>query len=292
MIDSLFNPSAFALGMVALLNPCGFALLPAYLGYFLGLDDDRSGARSTMVALNRAQVIGLSMSAGFLAVFGILGLFLAGSLTAIGQSGWLPRLTIVIGVGLVILGAGLVMGILGAIGNGSESLAADPIAAGEPEPELALDSPPPLTKVRRYAYGFFALAALVAFILPALESADPTLFADTNRQGSLAATGRAVYLQEGCVYCHSQQVRPIVTDVGLGPVSVLGDYANETPVLVGVQRYGPDLMHLGSRQADADAIAAHLQAPRETRPWSIMPQYDYLNVDDLAALAGYLVGEE
>ncbi|MDH3296481.1 MAG: hypothetical protein OER95_19330 [Acidimicrobiia bacterium] len=110
MIDSLFNPSAFALGMVALLNPCGFALLPAYLGYFLGLDDDRSGARSTMVALNRAQVIGLSMSAGFLAVFGILGLFLAGSLTAIGQSGWLPRLTIVIGVGLVILGIAMLKG--------------------------------------------------------------------------------------------------------------------------------------------------------------------------------------
>ncbi len=110
MIDALFDPSAFALGMVALLNPCGFALLPAYLGYFLGLDDDRAGAGSTLVALNRGQVVGLSMSAGFLAVFGILGLFLAGSLSAIGQSGWLPRLTIVIGVGLVILGIAMLRG--------------------------------------------------------------------------------------------------------------------------------------------------------------------------------------
>lgn len=109
-LDAIFDPSAFALGMVALLNPCGFALLPAYLGYFLGLDDDRSGASSTLVALNRGQIVGLSMSAGFLAVFGVLGLFLAGSLTAIGQSGWLPRLTIIIGVGLVVLGIAMLRG--------------------------------------------------------------------------------------------------------------------------------------------------------------------------------------
>ncbi len=195
-------------------------------------------------------------------------------------------------VGLVIAAVGLMMGAVAAIRNRAESLAADPIPAAEPEPELALDVPPSLAKVRRYAFGFFALAALVAFILPALESADPTLFADTNRQGSLAATGRTVYVQEGCTYCHTQQVRPIVTDVGLGPVSVLGDYAKETPVLVGVQRYGPDLMHLGIREADADAIQNHLQSPRETRSWSIMPDYGYLSTDDLAALAVYLVGEE
>jgi cytochrome c biogenesis protein CcdA len=130
MIDSLFDPSAFALGMVALLNPCGFALLPAYLGYFLGLDDERSGAGSTLVALNRGQVVGLSMSAGFLAVFGVLGLFLAGSLTAIGQSGWLPRFTIVIGIGLVVLGIAMLRGFQPALnipklnkGGGDQSIA-------------------------------------------------------------------------------------------------------------------------------------------------------------------------
>ena len=35
-MDALFDPRAFALGMIALINPCGFALLPAYLGFFLG----------------------------------------------------------------------------------------------------------------------------------------------------------------------------------------------------------------------------------------------------------------
>ncbi len=105
----LFDPRAFALGMLALLNPCGFALLPAYLGVFLGLDDGDEN-RSTIVALNRAQVVGLSMSAGFLAVFGLLGLFFAPTITALNTSGWLPRITVGMGVGLVALGIAMFFG--------------------------------------------------------------------------------------------------------------------------------------------------------------------------------------
>ncbi len=109
-MDALFDPRAFALGMIALINPCGFALLPAYLGFFLGLDDEADGQRSIAVALSRAQKVGLSMSAGFLAVFAVLGLFLAGTLTALNESGWLPRLTIGIGLGLVALGVAMAAG--------------------------------------------------------------------------------------------------------------------------------------------------------------------------------------
>jgi len=96
--------------MVALVNPCGFALLPAYLGFFLGLDDGEEAEKSNIIALNRAQVVGLSMSAGFLAVFGVLGLFLAGTITGLQESGWLPRITVVIGVGLVVLGIAMFAG--------------------------------------------------------------------------------------------------------------------------------------------------------------------------------------
>ncbi|MEM9652735.1 MAG: cytochrome c biogenesis protein CcdA [Actinomycetota bacterium] len=109
-MGDIFDPRAFALGMVALVNPCGFALLPAYLGYFLGLDDGEDAKRSSIVALNRAQVVGLSMSAGFLAVFGVLGLFLAGTISGLQSSGWLPRVTIVVGVGLVAMGIAMFAG--------------------------------------------------------------------------------------------------------------------------------------------------------------------------------------
>ena len=109
-MGELLDARAFALGMVALINPCGFALLPAYLGFFLGLDDSEDEKRSVIRALNRSQVVGLSMSAGFLAVFGVLGLFLAGTITGLQESGWLPRITVVIGVGLVALGIAMFAG--------------------------------------------------------------------------------------------------------------------------------------------------------------------------------------
>jgi len=110
MMGELFDPRAFALGMVALINPCGFALLPAYLGFFLGLEDDEAEKRSIILSLNRSQTVGLSMSAGFLAVFGILGLFLAGTITGLQESGWLPRATVVIGIALVGLGIAMFAG--------------------------------------------------------------------------------------------------------------------------------------------------------------------------------------
>ena len=102
-----------------------------------------------------------------------------------------------------------------------------------------------------------------------------------------AALGREIYISEGCAYCHTQAVRPIVTDLGLGPVSQPGDYAHEEPVLLGTARMGPDLMHLAARGGTTED---HLRDPREERPWSTMPSYDYLSTEDLEALVSYLNG--
>jgi cytochrome c oxidase cbb3-type subunit I/II len=176
-------------------------------------------------------------------------------------------------------------------------LAADPeLNAGgqEVNPELAVD---PETEPTWRSVGTIALAAgigvfaLVVF-LPALEgeSATPSILADESRlyaEGSDAALGRDIYIREGCVYCHTQAVRPIVTDVGLGAVSVAGDYAHEEPVLLGVARMGPDLMHIADR---GGTTVDHLKDPREERPWSTMPSYDYLSQDDLEALVAYVNG--
>lgn len=105
-MGNLFDAQAFAIGMVALINPCGFALLPAYLGFFLGLDDEQNESR--IVALNRAQVVGLSLSAGFLLVFGLIGIVFAGIYSRIGAQ--LPYVTMVIGAGLVVLGLAMLRG--------------------------------------------------------------------------------------------------------------------------------------------------------------------------------------
>lgn len=142
--------------------------------------------------------------------------------------------------------------------------------------------------------GAFLAVVLLTVFIPALDPAvtDETILAESARSypsGSEIADGRAVYVREGCIACHSQSVRPIIPDVGLGPVSVAGDYTNEAPALIGIERLGPDLMHVGSRIESAGQIKDHLDDPRSERPWSIMPSYRYLTQGDLDALAEYLL---
>jgi cytochrome c biogenesis protein CcdA len=95
---------ALTAGMVAAFNPCGFALLPAYLGLFLG---DQAGAR-TGSSVGRALTVGLAVTAGFIAVFGIAGILISGF--AVQVDAWTPYLTIVVGPFLVGLGVWLLTG--------------------------------------------------------------------------------------------------------------------------------------------------------------------------------------
>lgn len=99
---------AFGVGMVATFNPCGFAMLPAYLSYFLGLENTRGSNDRADATVLRALAVGASMTAGFVVVFGVLGLVLDPILSSIVDT--LPWLTIVLGVVLVLLGIRLLMG--------------------------------------------------------------------------------------------------------------------------------------------------------------------------------------
>lgn len=101
----IFNAVAFGIGMVALINPCGFGLLPAYLGFFLGQEDDTP---NRWVSLSRAQGVGLAMTLGMLVVFGFFGLVLGGLQSAIASR--LPYFNITLGVGLVVLGVAMLRG--------------------------------------------------------------------------------------------------------------------------------------------------------------------------------------
>jgi cytochrome c biogenesis protein CcdA len=99
---------AFGVGMVATFNPCGFAMLPAYLSYFLGLENTRDGDQRADATVLRALAVGAAMTAGFVVVFGILGLVLEPILSSIIDK--LPWVTIVLGIVLVVLGIRLLMG--------------------------------------------------------------------------------------------------------------------------------------------------------------------------------------
>jgi cytochrome c biogenesis protein CcdA len=57
--------------MVATVNPCGFVLLPTYLMYFLGMEAGR--ADSERATVRRALLVGGAVTAGFMAVFVVVG---------------------------------------------------------------------------------------------------------------------------------------------------------------------------------------------------------------------------
>jgi len=97
--------TAFTAGLVAAVNPCGFPMLPAYLSWFIGIDDAdvEPGTR-----VPRALLSGLAVAAGFLAVFAALGIPINAGFSGIYAA--MPWFTIVIGVIFIGLGAAMLLG--------------------------------------------------------------------------------------------------------------------------------------------------------------------------------------
>jgi cytochrome c biogenesis protein CcdA len=88
---------AFGLGFVAAVNPCGFPLLPAYLAFFARTERSANFARRT----TRAIVSSAAVTIGFVVVFGILGVVLAGALQLV--SAWIPWIVIGFGIGMIVV---------------------------------------------------------------------------------------------------------------------------------------------------------------------------------------------
>ena len=95
---------AVAAGAVAALNPCGFALLPAYLSILVADDRDMTWG----LAVGRALAATAAMTAGFAIVFGVFGLALTPIADAVQSR--LPLFTIVFGLLLAALGGWLLAG--------------------------------------------------------------------------------------------------------------------------------------------------------------------------------------
>ena len=95
MVDGPYALAAPA-GMAATVNPCGFALLPAYLSAFLG-DQHRHGGAN---AVGRALSVSAALTAGFVVVFGLFGIIVTPLALSVDDK--LPRVTIVIGSALVV----------------------------------------------------------------------------------------------------------------------------------------------------------------------------------------------
>lgn len=143
--------------------------------------------------------------------------------------------------------------------------------------------------------GVFALSFIVLAMAPAIQlgSLQPVVNEDTGDiypidVSGVQAQGRAVYVSQGCVACHTEQVRGqsdgADIDRGWGlRRTVARDYIYEKPILLGYMRFGPDLANIGSRK-DPDNpkkyTAAwhfmHLYDPQATSPGTNMPSYKFL----------------
>lgn len=96
---------AFAAGMVSAFNPCGFPLLPAFLGLFLS--DNDAGTRPA-ARLVRALTVGGTVTAGFVLLFAAVGLTIGLGARALIE--WLPGIALGLGVMLVGVGGYLLAG--------------------------------------------------------------------------------------------------------------------------------------------------------------------------------------
>ena len=132
----------------------------------------------------------------------------------------------------------------------------------------------------------FLTLTYVTVIMPALQNQknNAPLPGSTPLSGD-ALAGKSVYVAEGCVGCHSQQVRNVKMDKMFGSrPGIASDYANlkrmniwqNTATVMGTERTGPDLTNVAERQSSKDWHLMHLFNPRSVMPQSIMPSYEWM----------------
>ena len=132
----------------------------------------------------------------------------------------------------------------------------------------------------------FTGLTLVVAIMPAIRNQEQNQ--PLPRAAPLtadAARGKALFISNGCVACHTQQVRNVDMDKMWGArPSMAADYAGtrrtdlwrNTATLMGTERTGPDLTDVGNRQPSLDWNLVHLFNPRIVVRESIMPAYPWL----------------
>jgi cbb3-type cytochrome c oxidase subunit II len=132
----------------------------------------------------------------------------------------------------------------------------------------------------------FWASAFIMVILPAVTL--PEKPSDIWRpMTALEKEGFDLYVRNGCSYCHSLYVRTNDWDKGSERIAQAGDYVGMEPTLLGTERVGPDLSQEGGEHPD-DWHTAHFINPRNTGPISLMPNWEFLGMDNLRRLTAFV----
>ncbi len=137
--------------------------------------------------------------------------------------------------------------------------------------------------------GWMIIASILVVSFAGLVQIVPLFFQHSTTQAApgiepyspLRLMGRDVYIREGCVGCHSQQIRMLAAEVQrYGNYSLASESVFDHPFLWGSKRTGPDLARVGERYSD-DWHRIHLRDPRKVVPESNMPGYPWLETASL-----------
>ncbi|WP_227370119.1 cbb3-type cytochrome c oxidase subunit II [Halomonas sp. M20] len=134
-------------------------------------------------------------------------------------------------------------------------------------------------------FGFIGLAFIIAILPAQWMQSNTAPLPQAKPLSDLEQRGLEVYIAEGCVACHTQQVRPLPMDSPWGRPAAAADYAllgpmdiwrPYSPAVLGSARTGPDLSNVGARQSSETWQYLHLYNPRSVVKDSIMPAYPWL----------------
>ncbi len=120
------------------------------------------------------------------------------------------------------------------------------------------------------------VGTVVTMFVPMLTVSMHPRLSSLKPYTALQLAGRDIYQREGCLNCHTQEIRPLKTEVmRYGEYSKAGEFANDRPFLWGSKRTGPDLARVGGKYPEAWHVQ-HFADARAIVPVSVMPNYGWL----------------
>lgn len=157
------------------------------------------------------------------------------------------------------------------------------------------------------ALGFFAIGGILTTVVPPMvdttwakpfENNDPSKgpTGKLKPYTELELQGRAIYVREGCWYCHTQQTRTLLADTKRSgwrgvdsPISTPDEFVYDAPHMFGTKRTGPDISRVGGKY-DEQWHRTHFRNPRDLVQGSIMPPFPWLvtNEGEFKAIVAYI----
>ena len=159
----------------------------------------------------------------------------------------------------------------------AQTAAVDVAPPGTYQPPVLVGVPDKPGMIILGAIGLFLVVLLMGLVGPSVAADEPGSRTSEIPYSQTAVSGQRLYESLGCAACHTQMVRPVVADVGLGAVTL-----NDTNQVVGDRRFGPDLSDVGTRMTSSQLESTVTGDTTAHPPHNLAPE-------DMTALVTYLL---